>query len=292
MTTETWTTLKLINWTKDYFEKKGIPDARLEAETLLAHALGWKRIDLYSRFEAAVPSEKLAVFRQMVKRRAKREPPQYILGETEFCGLTLKTDRRALIPRPESELIIEAAAGLARDLDQPLIADIGTGAGNLAIAAAVRLPKARIVACDISEEALALARENAGRHNVLARIDLRLGDFEDTLAEFAGRVDILMANPPYVAEQELAGLAPELREHEPVVALVSGPEGTEHETRILGLAGRLLTPGGHLVMEIAAGQAERVRKMVADQPALKFIGFEKDFALIERVVVVRRKVGG
>ncbi len=289
MTEEVWTPLKLINWTKDYFAKRGVEEPRLEAELLLAHALGWKRIDLYSRFETPVPPDKLAAFRAMVKRRAGREPAQYIMGTTEFCGLTLKTDRRALIPRPETEIIVDVAATLVKPDAEALLVDIGTGSGCIAVAAAVRLPRARVVACDVSADALALARENAETHQIGGRIDLRLGDFAEVLSDLAGNVDLAMANPPYVGEGELAGLAPELREHEPRVALISGPEGTELQRRILDFAPALLKPGGHLVMEIGFGQAARVRAMAAERPALELLRLEKDHAGIERTAVLRRK---
>jgi release factor glutamine methyltransferase len=289
MTEEVWTPLKLINWTKDYFQRKGIEDARLEAELLLAHALGWKRIDLYSRFETPVPPEKLAAFREMVKRRASREPAQYIMGTVEFCGLAFRTDRRALIPRPETEIIIDLLAGLARPDEGPLIADIGTGSGCLAVTAAVRFPKAEVVACDVSEEALALAGENARLHGVFERVKFLRGDFAEALAQFAGRVDVAMANPPYVSEADLAGLAPELREHEPRVALISGPAGTELQARILDFAPALLKPLGHLVMEIGAGQAARVRKMAQQAGGLELLRFERDHAGIERTALLRKK---
>lgn len=289
MTEEVWTTLKLINWTKDHFAKRGIEDARLEAELLLAHALGWKRIDLYSRFETPVPPAKLAEFRAMVKRRAGREPAQYIIGTTEFCGLTFKTDRRALIPRPETEIILDVVATLVKPDAEVLLVDIGTGSGCLAVTAAARLPRARVVACDVSADALALARENAEMHQIGGRIDFRLGDFAETLSNLAGTVDLAMANPPYVSEGELAGLAPELREHEPRVALVSGPDGTELQRRIFDVVPALLKPGGHLVMEIGFGQSARVRQMAAGRPGLELLRVEKDHAGIERTVVFRKK---
>jgi len=153
----------------------------------------------------------------------------------------------------------------------------------------VRFPAARVVACDVSAQALSLAGENAGRHSVGGRIEFREGDFAEILADLSGTVDVAMANPPYVSEAELPGLAPELREHEPRVALVSGPEGTEFQTRLLDFAPRLLKPGGHLVMEIGFAQSARVRAMAAAQPALELIRFEKDHAGIDRTAVIRKK---
>jgi release factor glutamine methyltransferase len=287
---EVWTPLRLINWTKEYFEKRGIEAARLEAELLLAHALDCRRIDLYARFNEAVPPGKLALFRETVRRRASREPAQYILGRTEFCGLTFRTDRRALIPRPETEIVIDVTTELAKGLEAPLLVDVGTGSGILAVAAALKLRDATVVACDISQDALALARENAELHRVLDRVTFRHGDFAGTLADCSGRVDIAMANPPYVSEPELANLEPELREHEPRAALVAGPEGTEVQVRLLDFAPTLLRPGGHLVMEIGAGQAPRIRNLLAAAGQLELVRFEKDFSRIERVVLVRKKM--
>lgn len=289
MTEETWTPLKLINWTKEYLGAKGVEQPRLEAELLLAHALGCRRIDLYARYDETVPPGVLALYREMVRRRALREPAQYILGRTEFCGHLFRTDRRALIPRPESEIIVELAVELGRDAPGLLVADIGTGSGVLAVTAALALPQAEIVACDISAEAVSLAHENAAHHQVLERVRFRCGDFEEVLSDLAASVDIAMANPPYVSEAELAGLAPELREHEPHVALLAGVEGTEVQVRLLAFAPSLLKGGGHLVMEIGAGQSPRIRKMLAEAPGLELIRFEKDFARIERVVLIRRK---
>ncbi len=289
MTEEVWTPLKLINWTKDYFQRKGIEDPRLEAELLLAHALGWKRIELYSRFEQAVPPDRLSVFREMVKRRGAHEPAQYIIGSVEFCGLDFKVDRRALIPRPETEIILDVLATLVKPDEAPLLVDIGTGSGCIAVTAAARFPGARVVACDVSAEALSLAGENAGRHEVGGHIEFREGDFATALADLAGAVDVAMANPPYVSEGELAGLAPELREHEPRVALVSGPAGTEVQERMLDFAPALLKPGGHFVMEIGFGQAARVRQMAAERGALELLRFEKDHAGIDRTAVIRKR---
>lgn len=289
MTTEIWTPLKLINWTRNFFQTKGIEEPRLEAELLLARALGWKRIDLYTRFEEPVPPEKLAIFRDFVRRRAAREPAQYILGQTDFCGLVFKTDKRALVPRPETEIIVELAAKAAATIDAPLLVDIGTGSGVLAVSAAVKVPKARVVACDVSADALTLARENAERHKVSDRIEFRHGDFADALSSLAGQVHVAMANPPYVSEKEFVKLAPEVRDHEPRQALVAGPSGTEVETRVVQFAPTLLAPGGELLMEIGASQSEAVRTLVAKVDALELVGFERDFAQIERVAVVRKK---
>lgn len=289
MTDEVWTPLRLLNWTKDFFEGKGIAQPRLEAEMLLARALGWQRIDLYARYGDEVPPTKLALYREIVRRRAAREPAQYILGSVDFCGLAFKCDKRALIPRPESELIIESVARLAEGKPELLLVDVGTGSGNLAVTAAVKLPQVRVIACDISAEALTLAHENAEHHEVLDRIEFHCGDFEEVLAAFAGKVDVVLANPPYVSEGEFAGLAPELRDHEPRVALVSGPKGTEIIARLLDFTPVLVKPGGHLVMELGAGQSDRVRRLLETHDALELVTFEKDFQRIERLAVIRRK---
>jgi len=289
MTDEVWTSLRLINWTKDHFASKGIDSPRLEAEVLLSAALGCERIDLYTRYAEAVPPDALAVFREMVKRRAAREPTQYVLGQTEFCGHVFKTDPRALIPRGETEIIIQVTTELVKDSPEVLIADIGTGSGVLAVTAALVFPQARLVACDLSAEALSLAHENAVSHGVLERIAFRCGDFEEVLHEYAGRVDVAMANPPYVSEHEFPSLAPELREHEPREALVAGDEGTEIERRLLGFAARLLKPGGRLVMEMGAGHAPCVRETTENAPALELVRTERDFAGIERVALIGRR---
>ena len=288
MTEETWTPLRLINWTKEFLASKGIQSPRLEAERLLAAALTCERIDLYARYDEAVAPDALAAYREMVRRRAAREPTQYILGQTEFCGHVFRCDVRALIPRPESEIIVELALEAVQDSPEPLIVDIGTGSGCLAVTAALALPQATVVACDISADALSLAHENAEHHRVLERLEFHCGDFADVLVDLAGHVDVVMANPPYVSDAQHAGLAPELREHEPHVAFVSGPVGTEFHERLLRFVPEFLTPGGHLVMEMGFGQADTVREMVHASRSLELVRMENDFAGIERVALVRK----
>ena len=210
------------------------------------------------------------------------------MGQTEFCGRTFKVDRRALIPRPETEIVAETTLKLIEKISAPRLVDIGTGSGILAITAAAARDDATVVACDVSADALALARENAERHNVFQRIDFRLGDFADTLSHLAGSIDAVMANPPYVAETELPTLQDEVRDHEPRVALIGGPGGTEIVERLLDFVLTLLKPGGHLIMEIGLGQAAKIRKMIAGEAGMTLLRFEEDFNRIQRVAVVRR----
>ncbi|GAG11493.1 unnamed protein product, partial [marine sediment metagenome] len=224
MTAGAWTIGKLIQWTQDYFAGKGIASPRLEAEILLAHALGLKRIELYTGYNRAVPEEKRAGFRDMVRRRARHCPTAYIVGRREFMSLEFRITPDVLVPRPETEFLVEGVLERAPDRSaELLIADIGTGSGCICVSLATRLGKARFIATDISEAALAVARENAERHGVAGRITFLKGDMLEPLAKkgFEGGINFLLSNPPYVSEEEWPGLMPEVRDYEPKVALLA-----------------------------------------------------------------------
>jgi release factor glutamine methyltransferase len=292
---EPWTSLKLIQWTAGHFEKKGIPNPRLDAELLLAHVLKCKRVDLYTGFEKTVSERHLAEFKALIERRAKREPLQYIIGETEFWGLEIKVTPDVLIPRPETELLVEKALkwlkaqsskGIFGD-NVPLepsalsILDIGTGSGCIAIALAKHLPEARITATDISREALEVAKENAEAHGVADRIEFVASDmapwlyFETQERKF----DLIVSNPPYVDSRELDLLQPEVSRYEPRLALDGGKEGLEIVEKILREAPDFLKEGGRLVMEVGEGQAERLRQMAPCE-------IRKDYNGVERIIVL------
>lgn len=291
--TEDWTPLKLIQWTTGHFEKKNIPNPRLDAELLLAHVLQCPRIDLYTGYEKIVSEKDLATFKALIERRAKREPLQYMIGETEFWGLKIKVTPDVLIPRPETELLVEEAlknvgAGFSRpgrENRAPTgiqILDIGTGSGCIAIALAKNLPDAKIVATDISREALAIARENAEVHGVADRIEFVLADIAPWRAFQAEdrKFDLILSNPPYIPTAEFPELQPEVRDFEPRKALDGGPEGLEVIDRILDEAPAFLKPKGHLLLEIGEGQGEKLR--------VKASHIRKDYSGIERVFVFKK----
>jgi release factor glutamine methyltransferase len=254
----TWTILELIKWTTAHFAAKGVETARLDAELLLGHVLGCDRLRLYVEFEKPVTPEERARYRALVKRRAEeRVPVAYLTGVREFWSLRLAVTPDVLIPRPDTETLIEAVLARvpARDAELDVL-DLGTGSGAIALALATELPRARLSASDVSTAALAVARKNAEALGLAERVRLVAGD---GFAPFAGEhFDVIVSNPPYVAQAEAAGLAPELR-HEPPLALFGeGPDGTGLLRRIAAEAGPRLRPGGLLALELAPPQARDV----------------------------------
>ncbi|HET8947502.1 MAG TPA: peptide chain release factor N(5)-glutamine methyltransferase [Candidatus Polarisedimenticolia bacterium] len=270
----------------------GVPDPDRDAELLLLHVLGLDRAALHARPERDVPAEAADRYRDLVRRRAAREPLQYLTGVQEFWSLPFRVTPAVLIPRPETEGILEAllALPLPRGVARPRILDLGTGSGCLAIAAAHALPDARVVATDVSAEALAVAGGNARELGVDDRVRFVRGDLGDALpAGEPSRFDAILSNPPYIAEADLAGLAPEVRDHEPRVALTPGPDGLAVHRRILAEAAGLLEPGGWLLVEIGAGQAESIRALYDAQDRLQLESIRPDLAGTPRVVVARAR---
>jgi release factor glutamine methyltransferase len=303
--TEAWTIGRLLEWTQKFFEKKGIPQARLEAEILLAHALGVERIGLYLAYEQAVDEEPRTRFRDLVRRRAEREPSRYIIGTCEFMSLALKVGPGCLIPRPETELLVEEVirrTGRKRGLGPPARSeggagggasvraiDLCTGCGCVAVSLAVHVPEARVVATDLSATALAVARANAEAHGVADRVTLLEGNLYDALdAADEKPADYLLANPPYVAEGEWETLEPEIRNHEPREALVAGPTGLEVIERILKGAPAYLAVGGTLLVEIGASQGEAAMEKASAVRGLEAIEVQKDYAGHDRMLTARR----
>jgi release factor glutamine methyltransferase len=281
---ESWTVLKLLRWTADYFAGRGIDSPRLDAELLLAEALGLDRVGLYLNFERPLQTEELAAFRMLVKRRGNREPLAYILGETEFWSLPFKVTPAVLIPRPDTELLVEQA--LARLEGPAQVLDIGTGSGVVAIALAHERPDWRVTAIDLSPAALAVAVTNARGNGVAERIEFVHAD----LAELpAGPFDLLVANPPYIAHDDLATLMPEVRDYEPSLALDGGNDGLAAYRTLAGQAGTVLAPGGWLLVEVGIGQAAAVQKLFGTAGLTELFS-ARDLAGIERVVGGRKSL--
>lgn len=236
----------------------GVESARLEAELLLAKACDdCARALLYAELDRELNEEQVTAFEANVVRRVKREPLAYVLGEWGFRRLTLKTDRRALIPRPETEVVVERALDHIRGLDEPRVLDVGTGTGAIALAIADEAPRARVTAMDVSADALALARENLDLTGVNGRVRLVEHDLTSGLGE--AEFDLVVSNPPYVEPDELPTLQPEVRDWEPHIALVASG-ATERLAKAATLA---LRPGGWLVLETAAGAGERVERLLS-----------------------------
>jgi release factor glutamine methyltransferase len=230
----------------------GIEDAWLEAEVLLGHTLRLDRAHLYARLQEDLSTGDQAAFHSLLARRLAREPTAYIVGQREFYGLELETTPAALIPRPETELLVEEALARACHRERLLIVDVGTGNGAIAVALAVHLPQAVLVAIDLSREALALAVRNARRHGVESRVSFLQADL---LAPLAQPADLIVANLPYVRSADWEALPPEIREHEPRAALDGGPDGLREIERLLGQAPLCLRPGGSLLVELGPLQA-------------------------------------
>ena len=262
------TVLEVIQRSAEFLAKKGVESPRLQIELLLAHALKIQRMQLYLNFERELTATELENLRELVKRRAQREPLQHIIGSTNFCGLDFSVNRQVLIPRPETELLAERAWKFLQQRGEtnanPTAMDFGTGSGCLAVSLAVKCPAAEIHAVDISAEALAMARENATRHKVMERIRFYEGNGFGALDK-PKKFDLIVANPPYIASEEIATLEPEVREYDPKIALDGGEDGLEFY-RILALeTAGWLRADGKIMLEFGEGQAEFICEIFQKQ---------------------------
>lgn len=246
------TVLEIIKRTTEFFEKRGVESARLNTELLIGHALGLKRMQLYLQFERPLTETELEKIRPLVKRRGGREPLQYILGECDFSGIKLKVDRRALIPRPETEYLIELIT--ARIKEPPAsILDLGTGTGAIALALAKNYPTASVTAVDRSVDALALARENATITGLVERVKFIESDWFSVLGQ-EQTFQLIVANPPYLSDEETKETPPEVRDFEPISALSAGPDGAAALKLIIAQAKDRLSAGGVLACETGIAQ--------------------------------------
>ena len=277
---ETLPLLEVLRATERYLADRGVENPRLNAEHLLAHALDLKRMELYLQFDRQLTESERSPLRETVKRRGAREPLQHILGTAEFHGRTFSCDKRGLIPRPETEQLVEIALEKLKTKTSPTILDIGTGSGVIAITLALELPSAAIHATDLSPDALALAAENAARHALTERIAFHQTDL---LPPDTTKFDLIIANLPYIPADEIATLSPEVR-HDPVAALDGGPDGLDLIRRLVDTAPDHLVPGGALLLEIGAGQADAVNALLS---ARKFrdISVRPDYQNIPRFAV-------
>ena len=271
--------LEIINKTTPYLDKAGIASPRLTIELLLAHVLKKKRLQLYLEFERELGDATLEILRGMVKRRVAGEPLQYVTGETEFCGLKLAVDCRVLIPRPETELLVEVVAGRK----PATVVDVGTGSGCIALALAQRLPAAEITATDISPDALAVAHANASQYNFENFTRFLQGDLLSILPD-SFTADAIVSNPPYIASGELAQLPREVKDFEPAQALFAGVDGLEIIRRLVVDAKRFLSPTGFVALEIGAGQRPAVAELF-ERAGYTVAQVEKDLQGHERVIV-------
>jgi release factor glutamine methyltransferase len=273
------TILEVINKTTLYLQKQGIESPRLTIEMLLAHVLQKKRLQLYLEFERELDAATLDRLRELVKRRVTGEPVQYVTGSVEFCGLRLAVDRRVLIPRPETELLVEVVA--AR---QPArVVDVGTGSGCIALALAKKLPAAQITGLDASQDALAVAEANAKTHGLEKKVRFLRSDL---LSEFAcsAPVEAVVSNPPYISRGDYARLPKEVKDFEPESALVAGADGLDVYRRLVLEARSILSPTGFLALELGAGQRSAVAELLTGA-GFAVAQVEKDLQGHDRVIV-------
>lgn len=286
MPEESWTVLKLLQWTTDYFQRNDVPEPRTSAEVLLAHVLAQDRLFLYLNYDRPMERSELAVYRACIKRRLEGEPNQYITGLQEFWSLPLRVSPDVLIPRPETEVLVETVLEFLDQADSDFdILDLGTGSGAIAIALARELPAARIVATDLSMEALRLAQENAKSHQVDERIFFVRADMFAALPGGSQKFKVVVTNPPYVSDAEILELPREIRDFEPHHALEGGPDGLEVIRRIIAEAPTVLSRAGALFMEMGADQAESVSSLVTDSHHYASYRIVKDYSGLDRVLV-------
>jgi release factor glutamine methyltransferase len=276
------TVLEVLQSTTEYFNKRSIDNARLNAEHLLAHVLGRTRMELYLEFERKLLESELAPLRDLVRRRGQGEPLQYLLGTVEFCGQTFRCDRRAMVPRPETEELVELIIADRGLRTAERILDVGTGSGVIALSLAKKFPEMEIFAVDISNEALALARENAARLTLAERIQFLNSDL---LAKVEGTFDVIVANLPYVATEDRHLLSREVL-HDPDVALFGGSSGDELLRRLIDQAPARLKPGGLLALEIGIGQADALLELLA-QKKYDDISVKSDYSNVSRFLFAR-----
>lgn len=290
-----WSRREAWTWGAERLQRAGIAPAAaaLEAEVLLRHAAGLRREELLARPGIPLGEPASSAYADLIARRAGAAPVAYLVGHREFFGVDLLVDRRVLIPRPETEHLVEALVTALRSYAAPFIVEVGTGSGAVAIATARALRHARLLATDVSADALELARTNAVRCGVADRITWAQGPALDPLAGLTrdGSVDAIVSNPPYIPTSEIEYLPPDVREHEPAVALDGGPDGLDVHRPIIVDAPRYLAPGGVLALEVAAvwGQAETVAGLIAATGRFGPPRIVRDYAGMERLVVAARR---
>ena len=291
---ETWTVGQLLDWTTSYFTRRGLETPRLDAELLLAEVLSSDRVCLYTEYDKPLGSDERSRFRELVERRSRHEPVAYLTGRKGFYSLELEVGPGVLVPRPETEHLVDEGLRLldggtatSEDPGRPLALDLGTGSGCLAIALATSREELRVVATDASQTALAIARRNAERLEVRERIRCVYGDLFDPLGEARPHYDLIVSNPPYIASSEIDGLMADVRLHEPREALFdsksSDGDGYGFYRAIAAGAGAWLVPGGGLAVEVGHTQAEQVEAILS-QAGFGDLRRTRDYAGIDRVV--------
>ena len=287
-----WTIQKLLNWVTEHFTEKGIDSPRLSAELLLGYVLGMERIELYTQFDKVIGKEQLDKLHDLVKRAGENEPIAYITGRCEFYSLELELSRDCLIPRPETELLVERAIEFLRQRNgQQLVCDLCTGSGCIAVTIVKNYPKAKIIATDISDAALKVAAKNVEKYKLTERIKLLCGDLFDPIVPQLdeAKSDLIVCNPPYVSTAEFERLDRNVKDYEPAESLVGGVDGLDVYKRIIEKANDFLTANGALMLEIGYRQGEAVRELLERSGYLGEITIERDFHNNDRIAIAKSK---
>ncbi len=282
-----WTSQRLIAWGTRHFQERGIDSPRLTIEELLGHVLSATRLQLYMDLQRPLEAGELARLRALVEQRDARVPLQHLLGVSAFLGRDFKVDRRALIPRPETELLVEACLAELAISSEARALELGTGSGVIGLSLLAERPALRLVAVELSADAAALARENAAQLGLSSRLDLRVGDLFGPLGP-GERFELMVSNPPYVANDVIATLEPEVRDHDPRLALDGGAEGLEIIRRIVEQAGKWLLAGGLLALEIGDDQGSAVKALL-EQAGFVDVQIKKDYSELDRMALGRKK---
>ncbi len=289
-----WTILKLLSWTTDYFKKNSIDSPRAAAEILLAHALSVKRIDLYLRYDQPLTEDELSAFKKLIQRRLEREPVAYITGEKEFWSKGFSVSEHVLIPRPETECLVEETISLIRkdsgpDAGRMSVFEPGTGSGAVIITIASECPGHRFIASDVSDKALDQARYNSRRYGLENSINFCSGSWFAPVQDSKEAFDIIVSNPPYIPAGDISGLQPEICKYEPEIALNGGDSGFDSVGYIVRNACIYLKPQGYLLLEIGYDQEEGVREIIDSSGSYEKPVFRQDYSGHCRVVKVRKK---
>jgi len=279
------TVLEAVQLSTDYFEEKGIESPRLNAELLLSYILNCKRLDLYLMFERPLTYEETQNYREYIARRGKFEPLQYIIGEVEFYDLKLKVNKYVLIPRPETELLIEEAIKVCSENDFKSILDIGTGSGNIPIALAKNLNGVKVISIDKSEEAIRVAAENAEFNEVGDKIEFFVSGIEDYQQN--SEFDLIVSNPPYVSKEDYSTLQKEIVEYEPPQSVTDNSDGYKYYRIISEKAKEMLSESGYLLFEMAEGQSKDIKEIL-EKNSFTEINIVKDLQNIDRVIIGRK----
>ncbi|AQT69886.1 Release factor glutamine methyltransferase [Anaerohalosphaera lusitana] len=290
MATQTWTIKKLLDWMIPFFENKGVDAPRLAAEMLLSNVLGLERIQLYMHYDKPVGPDKLAKLRDLVKRAGEHEPVAYLVGHTEFYSMQIDVSPAVLIPRPETEGLVERAIEFLRERQVPrYVLELCTGSGCIAAAVAKGVEDVKVIATDICDEAMEVAGRNVEKHGLGEKVELCGGDLFEAVEGFADKqFDLIVSNPPYVTEAEYEGLDRNVKEYEPARALVAGEKGLDIYERMMGELATYLKPDGAVMLEIGYQQGDAVRELLEGTGLFSEVRIEKDFARHDRIAVAKR----